>query len=135
MYGSNKAPRAWYGKLDSHLVQLGFKRRKNRPTLYLKQDSYGLQLVISFYVDGMFVTGSNEVFEDQFKAEMENLFEISGLGKMKYFLGIEIVQNDSGIFISEKVCRGLVIRFKLDICKEATTLVVNEKISNKMVKD
>lgn len=66
---------------------------------------------------------------------MENLFEISGLGKMKYFLGIEIVQNDSGIFISEKVCRGLVIRFKLDICKEATTLVVNEKISNKMVKD
>lgn len=82
----------WLNRFSSCAAWL--RKSKNEHTLYLKQDSFGLQLVISLYVDDMLVTGSNEAFVNQFKAKMENLFEMSYLGKMNYFLGMEFVQNN-----------------------------------------
>jgi len=49
-YGLKQAPRAWYSRIDTHLIQLGFKRSENEATLYLKQDEDDLQLVISLYM-------------------------------------------------------------------------------------
>ena len=51
LYGLEQAPRAWYSRIDSHLIQLGFRRSENEATLYLKQNDDGLQLVVSLYVD------------------------------------------------------------------------------------
>jgi hypothetical protein len=64
------------------LIQLGFKRSENKATLYLKQDEDCLQLVISFYVDDMLVTGSNVKLLAEFKKEMQDVFEMSNLGIM-----------------------------------------------------
>ena len=58
-YGLKQAPRAWYSRIDSRLIQLGFRRSKNEATLYLKQKDDSLQLVASLYVDDMLMTGSN----------------------------------------------------------------------------
>lgn len=53
---------------------------------------------------------------------MENMFEISDLGIMKYFLGMKIVQNNSGDFISQKkYVAYLLKKFKIDTCKEVAT--------------
>ena len=101
-YGLKQAPRAWYSRINTHLIQLGFKRSENEATLYLKQDKDGLQLVISLYVDDMLVTGSNVKLLAEFKREMQDVFEISDLGIMNYFLGMEIHQCSSGIFVSQK---------------------------------
>lgn len=38
----------------------------------------------------------------EFKNSMMREFDMSDLGKMRYFLGIEVVQFDEGIFISQK---------------------------------
>jgi hypothetical protein len=75
LYGLKQAPRAWYSRIDTHLIQLGFKRSENEATLYLKQDEDGLQLVISLYVDDMLVTGSNVKLLAEFKREMHEVFE------------------------------------------------------------
>jgi len=89
-YGLKQAPRAWYSRIDSHMIQLGFRRSENEATLYLKQNDGGLQLVVSLYVDDMLVTGSNVKLLDKFKMEMQDVFEMTDLGIMNYFLGMEI---------------------------------------------
>jgi len=126
-----QAPRAWYSRINTYLIQLGFKRSENEATLYLKQDEDGLQLVISLYVDDMLVTGSNAKLLAEFKTEMQDVFEMSDLGIMNYFLGMEIHQCSSGIFVPQsKYVVDILKKFKLESCKEvATPLAQNEKIS------
>ena len=82
------------------MIQLGFKRSENEATLYLKQDEDGLQLVISLYVDDMLVTGSNAKLLEEFKTEMQDVFEMSDLSIMNYFLRMDIHQCSSSIFVS-----------------------------------
>ena len=86
LYGLKQAPRAWYSRIDSHLIQLGFRRSENEATLYLKQNENGLQLVVSLYVDDMLVAGSNVRLLAKFKMEMQDVFEMSDLSIMNYFL-------------------------------------------------
>jgi hypothetical protein len=126
-----QAPRAWYSRINTYLIQLGFKRSENEATLYLKQDEDGLQLVISLYVDDMLVTRSNVKLLAEFKREMQDVFEMSDVGIMNYFLGMEIHQCSLGIFVSQrKYAVDILKKFKLESCKEvATPLVQNEKIS------
>jgi hypothetical protein len=90
LYDLKQAPRAWYSRIDTHLIQLGFNRSENETTLYLKQNEDGLQLVISLYVDDMLVTKSNVKLLAEFKREMQDVFELSDLGIMNYFFGMEI---------------------------------------------
>jgi len=59
-------------------------------------------LIACLYVDDLIFTGNSSVMFDEFKKCMMNEFEMSGLGKMHYFLGLEVVQSDEGIFVSQK---------------------------------
>ncbi|WJZ90555.1 hypothetical protein VitviT2T_009691 [Vitis vinifera] len=79
----------------------------------------------------MLVTGSNVKLLADFKMEMQDVFEMSDLGIMNYFLGMEIYQCSWGIFISQrKYAMDILKKFKLESCKEvATPLAQNEKIS------
>ena len=79
------------------MLQQVFKRSVNELTLYVK---YGL--IVSLYVDDLLVTGGDSESLLQFKAKMKKVFEMSDLGLMKYFLGMEIQQNKYGIFLSQK---------------------------------
>ena len=100
------------------MIHLGFKRSENKATLYLKQDEDGLQLVISLYVDDIPVTVINIKLLAEFKREMENVFDMSDLGVMNYFLGMEIHQSSSRIFLSQrKYVVDVLNRFKLESCK------------------
>ena len=48
-------------------------------------------------------TGNDESLFISFKHSMMQEFEMSDLGKMRYFLGLEISQGDNGIFLSTKI--------------------------------
>ena len=49
---------------------------------------------------------------------MESEFEMNDLGLMKFFLGIEVQQSESGIFISESKYASIVLkRFNMPNCK------------------
>jgi hypothetical protein len=56
-------------------------------------------LIISLYVDDFLVTGSNTVQVAKFKLNMMQVFEMTDLGLMSFFLGMEIIQNREEIFI------------------------------------
>ena len=100
LYGLKQAPRAWYERMDSHLMQLGFSRSQSEATLYARNKDDEV-LVVSIYVDDMLVTGSKLELIQKFKNEMEKVFEMTDLGVMKYFLGMEVMQTNDGLFICQ----------------------------------
>ena len=129
LYGLKQAPRAWYSKIDQYFMDRGFRRSKSEPTLYIKsQGQY--TLLLSLYVDDLIYMGNNTKMMMEFKEDMMKTFEMTDLGLMSYFLGIEVSQRNEGIFISQKkYTEGLLKKFKMYGCKPvATPLITNEKL-------
>ena len=132
LYGLKQAPRAWYSKVDDHLVHLGFHKSQSELTLYVKHQGTNI-LVISLYVDDMLVTGSNVEEINWFKVEMKKVFEMTDLGLMSYFLGIEIKQNQDEVFLSQrKYAKEILKKFLMENCKTVNT-PMNQK--EKLIKD
>ena len=76
LYVLKQAPRAWYNKLDSYLISLGFSRSWNEVTLYVKKEE-NETLIILVYVDDLLVTGSCKRLVETFKLDMFLRFEMS----------------------------------------------------------
>lgn len=131
LYGLKQAPRAWYSRIDSHFLQNDFRRSQNEPTLYVKECGNGKRIIVSLYVDDLLITGNDIDEINKFKKSMLQVFEMTDLGLMKYFLGMELHQLDDGIFLSQKKYANDVLKkFKLESCKSVSTpLAVNEKLS------
>ena len=68
MYGLKQAPRAWYSRLDSYLLSLGFERSMNE--------------------DNLLIAGDNEQLVEEFKTNMKDKFEMNKLGLLSYLLGM-----------------------------------------------
>jgi hypothetical protein len=121
LYGLKQAPRAWYSRIDAHLLDLGFTKSLSEFTLYLRKINDEL-LVVSFYVDDLLVTGSNMEQIDVFKREMKNVFEMTDLGKMTFFLGMEVQQKHNEIFIcQQKYAKEILKKFNMEECRSTTT--------------
>ncbi|MCI10100.1 gag-pol polyprotein, partial [Trifolium medium] len=70
----------------------------------------------------MLVTGSNEILVKEFKAEILKVFEMTDLGLMSYFLGMEVNQDCDGVFICQKkYAKELLKKFCMEDCKSTTT--------------
>ena len=59
-------------------------------------------LIVAVYVDDLFVTGSDVAMISEFKHEMASKFEMSDLGRLTYYLGIEVVQHEGGITLRQE---------------------------------
>ena len=85
------------------------------------------------YVDDIIYTGNNSAMFDDFKQSMMIEFEMSDLGLMHYFLGIEVAQSSAGIFISQKkYVREMLDKFQMVNCNSVTTPVEH---GLKLIKD
>ena len=100
LYGLNQAPRAWYNQIDFYLTKNGSHRSESEPKLYTKVNEQGKMLIVCLYVDDLIFVGDYGIA--YFKAVMESEFEMTDLGLMNIFLGIEVQQSESRIFISQK---------------------------------
>ena len=96
-YGLKQALRSWYIKIDEHLLNLGFTKSLAEATLYVKSEG-AVILIISLYVDDLFVTGSNTSLVEKLKKEMMEEFEMIDLGLMTFFLGILLLTNEDFMF-------------------------------------
>ena len=98
LHGLRKAPRAWYSHIDSYLTENGFHRSESEPTFYTKVNDQGKMLIICLYVDDLIFIGDFGIKD--FRTVMESEFEMIDLGLIKFFLGIEVQESKSSIFIS-----------------------------------
>ena len=95
-----------------------------------KQDTIDF-LLVCLYVDDMIYLGSSESIVAEFKASMMKSFEMSYLGLLHYFLGIEVLKSSDGIFISQgKYANDLLKRLNMLKCKSAPMpMNVNESLT------
>ena len=96
-YSLKQDPRDSYNRIDSYFINNWLNRSKNDPTLYVKTGQQGNIVIVCLYVDDMIYT-SNLMLEE-FMIVMKNEFEMTDLGLMKYFLGLEVTQTNRAIFI------------------------------------
>lgn len=82
-------------------MELQFKKCSKEPSVYRKEVRENL-LVVAVYVDVLFVTGTSLNIIDEFKKKMASKFEMSDLGRLTYYLGIEVAQHDGGITLNHK---------------------------------
>lgn len=93
-------------------------------TLFIKKHKEDRNLIVSVYVDDLLYTSNDENLISSFKDSMMHEFEMSDLGKMNYFLGIEIVQRPHGVFICQKrYAEGILSRFGMSKSKAISTPV------------
>ena len=116
LYGLKQAPRAWYSRIDSYLTETRFHRSESEPTVYTKVNEQGKMLIVYLYVDDLIFTSDFGIAD--FKVVMESEFEMTYLGLMKFFLGIEVQQFESGIFITQTKYEVEVLKiFNMSNCK------------------
>ena len=99
LYGLKKAPRAWYERLRDFLLSKGFKMGKV-DTLFTNKIGSDL-FVLQIYVDDIIFWSTNQDFCEEFGNMMANDFEMSMIGELSYFLGLQTKQLKKGTFVSQ----------------------------------
>eukprot|EP00253_Pinus_taeda_P013351 PITA_13351 len=123
LYGLKKAPRAWYACLDGYLHQQGFKKGTTNSSLYIQIDKDNLTIV-EVYVDDIIFGSNDDRLSKKFSTKMQSEFEMSLLGELTYFLGLQISQQEKGIFICQaKYIKEILKKFKIEDCKPILTLM------------
>ncbi|GKF49605.1 putative ribonuclease H-like domain-containing protein, partial [Tanacetum coccineum] len=98
LYGLHQAPRAWYATLSTFLLKSRYRRGTIDKTLFIKKDR-------------------NEI-----------IFQMSSMGELTFFLGLQVQQKEDGIFISQdKYVVEILKKFDFDSVKTANTPIETQK--------
>ena len=95
---------------------LGYKQSQGDHTLFIKHSVSGGAIILLVYVDDIIITGDDKKEQQVLSQCLAKEFEIKTLGKLKYFLGIEVVHSKKGIFISQQ-------KYIIDLLKETCKTV------------
>nr|GEW95938.1 retrovirus-related Pol polyprotein from transposon TNT 1-94 [Tanacetum cinerariifolium] len=98
--GLKQAPRAWYDELSKFLTSKDFTKGTIDPTLFTIRYGEDISLV-QIYNDDIIFGSTNLIYSKRFEKLMHSRFEMSLMGEMKFFLGLQIHQSPSGIFINQ----------------------------------
>ncbi|KAK2402146.1 putative mitochondrial protein [Trifolium repens] len=114
LYGLKQAPRAWNKRIDNFLVMQGFRKCSVEYGVYVKKSDDKHMLIICLYVDDLLVTGSSLVEIKNFKSQMQSEFEMTDLGKLTYFLGMELLETSGGIVLHQaKYAKEILRKFEM----------------------
>ena len=101
LYGLKQASRQWYLKFSHVLSGFGLLQSASDHSYFYKHSSDGAFFGVVIYVDDILVARNNDAQISSFKEFLNGHFIYKDLGAPKYFLGIEIARNHSGIFMSQ----------------------------------
>nr|GEV28617.1 hypothetical protein [Tanacetum cinerariifolium] len=125
-YGLKQAPRAWYDMLSSFLLSEDFSKGSVDPTLFIRRNSNDL-LLVQIYVDDKIFAASTLELCDLFANLMCSKFKMSMMGKISFFLGLQISQNPRGIFINQfKYALETLKRYAFESCDLVDTPMVEK---------
>ncbi|KAK3041222.1 hypothetical protein RJ639_028482 [Escallonia herrerae] len=107
---NSTASRNWYQKFTAALLAIGFRQSTADYSLFTFTLG-GSFVVVLVYVDDVIITGTDSDHICKLKNYLDTKFHIKNLGKLKYFLGIEVARSPAGIFLSQR-------KYVLDILAE-----------------
>eukprot|EP00253_Pinus_taeda_P011795 PITA_11795 len=119
LYGLKQAPRAWYAKMDSFLLESSFSRCHSDNIVYTKKVGKSL-IILVLYVDDLILTGSDPNLINHVKSSLKKKFEMTDLGHLHDFLGIQVLKSKEGISLPQsKYSCDLLCHFHMEDCKLA----------------
>jgi hypothetical protein len=123
LYGLKQAPRAWFSRLSTKLLDLGFIGSKADSSLFTLH-SPSATVFILIYVDDIIITSSVPSAIDALLHQLKLEFAVKELGDLNYFLGVEVLHLQSGLLLSQH-------RYILDLLKR-TNMLEAKPITNPM---
>ncbi|KAJ7954112.1 Retrovirus-related Pol polyprotein from transposon TNT 1-94 [Quillaja saponaria] len=114
LYGLKQSPRAWFDRFRKAMLSFGYQQSNADHTMFVKH-CHGRITILIVYVDDIVVTGDNPIEVSKLKNHLAREFEIKDLGKLSYFLGIEVAHSEKGIFLSQR-------KYVLDLLEETGML-------------
>ncbi|GJU21832.1 putative ribonuclease H-like domain-containing protein [Tanacetum coccineum] len=132
LYGLHQAPRAWYETLSTYLLDNGFHRGQIDKTLFIKRHKDDI-LLVQVYVDDIIFGSTKKELSTEFEKLMHDKFQMSSMGELTFFLGLQVQQKSDGIFISQdKYVAEILKKFDFATVKTASTPIETNKA---LVKD
>ncbi|KAI5343142.1 hypothetical protein L3X38_011018 [Prunus dulcis] len=121
-YGLKQAPRAWNAKFTGHLPAVGFTVSHSDPSFFVKHVGSD-SVILLLYVDDIILTGSKDSLVQEVIDELSAVFEMKDMGRLTYFLGLQISYHDNGdIFVCQtKYARDLLAKASMDTYRSCTT--------------
>ncbi|GJV90043.1 putative ribonuclease H-like domain-containing protein [Tanacetum coccineum] len=127
LYGQHQAPRAWYETLSSFLLENSFRRGAIDKILFIKKNKSDIMLV-QVYVDDIIFGSTTQSMCTEFEDCIHKRFQISSMGELTFFLGLQVKQQSDGIFIcQDKYVADILKKFDFCSIKTATTLIESNK--------
>ncbi|GJZ98100.1 putative ribonuclease H-like domain-containing protein [Tanacetum coccineum] len=119
LYGLHQAPKAWYKTLSTYLLDNGFQRGKIDKTLFIRRDKAGGVPVLY---------STKKSLCTEFEKMMHKKFQMSSMGELTFFLGVQVKQKEDGIFISQdKYVIEILKKFGFTDVKTASTPMQTQK--------
>lgn len=112
LYGLKQASRQWNHKFTTALLDNGFQQSLHDYSLFTKCKGNSF-VVLLVYVDDVLITGNNKTAIDDEKFYLNSKFKIKDLGKLRFFLGMEISRSIRGIILNQR-------KYALEILSEAS---------------
>ena len=129
--GLRQAPRAWFSRLTDKLQAIGFEGSQVDHFLYVYQHG-SILLYFLIYVDGTILAGVDLNFINHVISLLPSDFPIKNLGELSFFLGIEAIRSDEGLYLSQRRYKlDLLLRSKMDKSKPSVTPMSMSQILNK----
>ena len=102
LYGLKRSRRAWFDQFSRAIQMAGYSQRQSNHTMLYRHLNGGGIIIFIVYVDDIIITGSNEAEIQRLKGVLSTEFEVKDLGKLKYFLGMEVALSKEGIVVSQR---------------------------------
>ncbi|GJW30530.1 putative ribonuclease H-like domain-containing protein [Tanacetum coccineum] len=127
LYGLHQAPRAWYETLAKCLLDNGFHKGKIDQTLFIKKQK-GDILLVQVYVDDIIFGSTKKELCIEFEKLMHDKFQMSSMGELTFFLGLQVKYKEDGVFISQdKYLADLLRKFSFTNVRTTSTPMDTEK--------
>nr|GEU35084.1 retrovirus-related Pol polyprotein from transposon TNT 1-94 [Tanacetum cinerariifolium] len=125
LYRLKHAPRAWYDTLSRFLLDNKFSKGAVDPTLFTQKTGKHM-LLVQIYVEDIIFASTNPKAYDIFSNEMSSKFQMSMMGQISFFLGLQVSQSPRGIFINQsKFALEILKKFGMDSCNSFDTPMVD----------
>jgi hypothetical protein len=103
IYGLKQAPRAWFMRLSSALLDIGFLESHVDYSLFLYHAG-SVHIFLLIYVDDIIITGNHPATIDLLIGKLKTDFALKDVGALSYFLGIQADRNFAGLHLSQSKC-------------------------------
>ncbi|GJX39247.1 retrovirus-related pol polyprotein from transposon TNT 1-94 [Tanacetum coccineum] len=132
LYGLKQAPKAWCDRLKAFLLKHKYSMGMVDNTIFTKKSKSHL-IIVQIYVDDIIFGSTCQNLCDDFAKIMHDEFEMSMVGELNFFLGLQIKQMEDGIFFNQsKYIKEMLKKFGLEDSKPTKTPMSTEI---KLIKD